>query len=160
MLGMRVGPGTVLRPMRVTWPHQLRIGHDCTLEQHLQFKFDGIWQPGPNIMIGDRVFVGAACEFNIQRGIMVGDDTLIGSGSRFIDHDHGVSMGPLMRTQECPGEKIVVGSDVWIGCNAVILKGVTIGNGAIVGAGAVINKSVGAYEIWAGVPGRAIGKRG
>lgn len=54
---------------------------------------------------------------------------------------------------------IVVGNDVWIGYEAVILSGVTIGDGAIIGARAVVTKDVPPYTIVAGVPARPIRKR-
>ena len=50
-------------------------------------------------------------------------------------------------------------NDVWIGKSALIMQGVTIGNGAIIGARAVVTKDVGPYEIWAGNPARCIRKR-
>ncbi len=54
---------------------------------------------------------------------------------------------------------IVVGSDVWIGYEAVILSGVTIGDGAIIGARAVVTRDVPPYTIVGGVPARPIRKR-
>lgn len=54
---------------------------------------------------------------------------------------------------------IVVGNDVWIGYEAVILSGVTIGDGAIIGSRAVVTKDVPPYTIVGGVPARAIRKR-
>lgn len=53
----------------------------------------------------------------------------------------------------------IVGNDVWIGCGAIILSGVTIGDGAIIGAGAVVTKDVEPYTIVAGVPAKEIRKR-
>ena len=53
----------------------------------------------------------------------------------------------------------MVGNDVWIGYEAVILSGVTIGDGAIIGARAVVTKDVPPYTIVAGVPARPIRKR-
>ena len=65
-----------------------------------------------------------------------------------------------MAQQTTGGEKaITLEDDVWIGAEAVILKGVTIGRGAIVAAGSVVTKSVGAYEIWGGIPAKKIGMR-
>ena len=54
---------------------------------------------------------------------------------------------------------IVIGSDVWIGYEAVILAGVTIGDGAIIGTKAVVTKDVPPYTIVGGVPARMIRKR-
>ena len=49
-----------------------------------------------------------------------------------------------------------IGNDVWIGANAIICRGVTIGDGAVIGAGAVVTKDVPPYSISAGVPARHI----
>ena len=54
---------------------------------------------------------------------------------------------------------IVIGNDVWIGYEAVILAGVTIGDGAIIGARAVVTKDVPPYTVVGGVPARQIKKR-
>ena len=54
---------------------------------------------------------------------------------------------------------VVIGHDVLISLNAVILKGVHIGNGAVIGAGAVVTKDIEPYEIVGGVPAKHIGWR-
>ena len=54
---------------------------------------------------------------------------------------------------------IIIGNDVWIGYEAVILSGVTIGDGAIIGTRAVVTKDVPPYTIVGGVPAKAIRKR-
>lgn len=54
---------------------------------------------------------------------------------------------------------IIVGNDVWIGYKAIILSGVTIGDGAIIGTGAVVTKDVAPYTIVGGVPAKPIRKR-
>ena len=54
---------------------------------------------------------------------------------------------------------IVIGNDVWIGYEAVILSGVTIGDGAIIGTRALVTKDVPPYAIVGGVPAKAIGRR-
>lgn len=56
-------------------------------------------------------------------------------------------------------EKVVIGNDVWIGVNAVILDGVNIGDGAVIAAGAVVTKDVPPYSIVGGVPATVIKKR-
>lgn len=54
---------------------------------------------------------------------------------------------------------VTLGNDVWIGNSAILMAGVTIGDGAIVGAGSVVTKSVEPYSINVGVPAKCIGKR-
>ncbi|MFZ1814739.1 MAG: DapH/DapD/GlmU-related protein [Rhizobiaceae bacterium] len=56
-------------------------------------------------------------------------------------------------------KKVVIGNDVWIGHGAVIMPGVSIGDGAVIGANAVVTRDVGPYEIMAGVPARLLRKR-
>lgn len=157
--GMRVGRGTLLPKIYITWPHQVVIGTGCKMEHGVIFKFDGIWRPGPSIRIADHVFIGSGCEFNIDTGITIGSHSNIASGCRFVDHDHGSAMGTLIGSQPTVKGAITIGEDVWLGADVIILKGVTIGDGAIIAAGAVVNKSVPAYQIWGGVPARFIKMR-
>lgn len=56
-------------------------------------------------------------------------------------------------------EKCIVKNDVWIAAGAIVLRGVTIGDGAVIGAGAVVTKDVPDYAIVAGVPATIIGYR-
>ena len=158
-LGMKIGKNTAIPALTITWPHQVQLGNDCLLEAQTAFKFDGIRKPGPCIRVGNNVFIGSGCEFNIRKLITIGNDALIASGCRFIDHDHGIQAGGLMRKQHGAEKEITIGNNVWLGCNVVILKGVTIGDGAVVAAGAVVTKSVLPNEIWGGVPAKKIGDR-
>ncbi len=159
--GLHVGAGTLLPRIHVTWPHQVAFGARCTLEPDSAFKFDGVYRPGPALRFGDDVFIGRGCEFNIRQAISVGAHGLIASGCRFIDHDHGFSdrTVPMARQADGAEAAIAIAEDVWIGANVVVLKGVTIGRGAIIAAGAVLTTSVGAYEIWGGVPARKLRDR-
>jgi virginiamycin A acetyltransferase len=65
---------------------------------------------------------------------------------------------PVIEAWDNKGD-IVVGNDVWIGYEAVILSGVKIGNGAIIGTRAVVTKDVPPYTIVGGIPARPIKKR-
>ena len=68
---------------------------------------------------------------------------------------------PYSGFQPIPADKpsTFIGNDVWIGARAMIMGGVTIGDGAIIAAGAVVTKNVDAYTIVGGVPARPIRKR-
>ncbi len=57
------------------------------------------------------------------------------------------------------GAAVVVGNDVWIGTNAILLAGVHVGDGAVIAAGAVVTKDVPAYTVVGGVPARELRKR-
>ena len=52
-----------------------------------------------------------------------------------------------------------IGNDVWIGCNATVLRGAAVGDGAVIAANALVNGDVPPYAIVAGVPARVVGRR-
>ncbi len=56
----------------------------------------------------------------------------------------------------CEVPPVTIGNDVWIGCHAIVLAGVTVGDGAVIGAGAVVTKDVPPYAIVVGVPARIL----
>jgi acetyltransferase-like isoleucine patch superfamily enzyme len=157
--GMKIGNGTNLPSIKITWPHQVKIGKNCKLENNIQFKFDGIWKNGPNIIIENNVFLGNNVEFNVRKSVIIKNNCLIASGVKFIDHDHGTKKEELMNKQHGIEHLITLNEDVWIGSSAIILKGVTINKGAVVAASSVVTKSIPAYEIWGGIPAKKISER-
>ena len=158
-LGMHISSHVRLGKIVVTWPHKVALGASCSLEQGVYFNAAGGYSSGVAIDIGAGTFIGSHCEFNAIESIRIGQNCLIASGSRFIDHNHGTEMGTPMKLQPEISQPIQVGSDVWIGTNCVVLKGVTIGDGAIVAAGSVVTKPVERYTIVGGIPARLIRAR-
>lgn len=61
--------------------------------------------------------------------------------------------------EEAYSKPVSIGNDVWVAANAMILRGVTVGDGAVVGGGGIVKKDIAPYEIWAGVPAKKIGQR-
>lgn len=123
--------------------------------------FEGvtIWYPY-RVRLGDRVTLNEWIYIDGFGGVEIGDDvriahrtTIMSSDHRYQDRDQPIHTQGLV----CRPVKIEPG--VWIGCNATILMGVTLGRGAIVGAGAVVTKDVAPYAIVGGVPARVIGQR-
>lgn len=76
----------------------------------------------------------------------------------FFFEEWGLDVKDITKAWDNKGD-IVVGNDVWIGYEAVILAGVTIGDGAIIGARAVVTKDVPPYTIVGGIPAKQIRKR-
>lgn len=56
-------------------------------------------------------------------------------------------------------DKCIIGNDVWIACNVVICRGITVGDGAVIAAGAIVTKDCDPYTIYAGVPAKPIKRR-
>ncbi|MFA5983156.1 MAG: acyltransferase [Methylococcaceae bacterium] len=156
---MKIGNKTSIPKIWVTWPHQVTIGHDCKLEHGIYFHYDGIYQAGSSIKMGNHCYIGNNCEFNIRAAISIGDHCLIASGCKFIDHDHNISGTGALANGDGIQMEIEIKNNAWLGANAIVLKGVTIGEGAVIAAGAVVTKSVPDNEIWAGVPAKKVGQR-
>ena len=86
--------------------------------------------------------------------ISIGSGTQIAFGVTLMDHDfHKIYSQGRARPESKP---ILIGKNVWIGMNAVILKGVKVGDGAIIAAGAIVTKNVPAGSLVAGVPAKVI----
>ena len=158
-LGMGVGPDVRLGKLVVTWPHKILLEERCSLEPGIYLNAAGGYSAGRMITVGAGTFIGSGCEFNAIESIRIGPNCMIASGSRFIDHNHGIELGTPIKLQPEVSEPIVLGSDVWIGVNSVVLKGVTIGDGAIVAAGSIVTKPVDPYTIVGGAPAKLIRAR-
>jgi acetyltransferase-like isoleucine patch superfamily enzyme len=132
------------------------IGDRATLEHQVWLKLvdnDAI------VEIGCHTFLGAGTQIDVQESVEIGDHTLIAPGCFITDHDHGIAVEQRIDQQPCVVAPVRIGSDVWIGAKACILRGVSIGDGAIVAAASVVRHSVAPGTIVAGVPARQIGKR-
>ena len=110
---------------------------------------------GKNITLGKNVFINFGCFFQDQGGIVLGDGALIGHGVVLATLNH--HMAPELRSTMLPAP-IRIGRNVWVGANATVLPGVTIGDGSVVAAGAVVNRDVPPNTVVGGVPARFIKK--
>jgi acetyltransferase-like isoleucine patch superfamily enzyme len=108
---------------------------------------------GKNLTIGKRVFINSGCKFQDQGGITIGDDVLIGHNVVIATLNHSFDPERRGDLEPCP---VKIGNKVWIGANATILPGVTVGEGAIVAAGAVVTKDVASLTVVGGVPAKVI----
>jgi len=111
------------------------------------------------IAIGARTTIGFYTLLYASSEIVIGADCMIAPFVHIVDSNHGTRRGIPMNQQPNVTAPIHIGSDVWIGTHAVILKGVTIGDGAVVGAGSVVKTDIPENTIVAGSPATAIGER-
>lgn len=108
---------------------------------------------GKNITLGNRIFINAGCKFQDQGGVTIGDDSLIGHNVVIASLNH--DLRPSHRADLIPAP-VVIGRNVWVGSNATILPGVTIGDNAVVAAAAVVTKDVPANAVVVGSPARVV----
>ncbi|MCC8356450.1 MAG: sugar O-acetyltransferase [Oscillospiraceae bacterium] len=110
---------------------------------------------GKNTHIGRDVFINSGCHFQDQGGIEIGDGAMLGHNVVLATINHDLSPIQNRKNHYAP---IKIGAHVWIGSNATVLPGVTIGEWAVVAAGAVVTKNVPPFTVVGGVPAQIIKK--
>ena len=125
---------------------------DSDFESHVTHHYD---------FIGDRLIIGKFCQ--IAAGVefvMNGANHMMNAVTTFpFNMLEGWDMEPP-KTSDLPLKgDTVIGNDVWIGQNAVILPGVHIGDGAIIGANSVVGRDINPYTIVVGNPAKILRKR-
>ena len=117
-----------------------------------------------NVSIGNHVYIGSNYVLQSAHGeILIGNHVMFGPGVHIHGGNHiynqvGIYMDMVKKSDGSDG-KVVIEDDVWIGSNAIILKGVHVGFGSIIGAGAIVTKDVPEGSIVAGNPAKVIGMR-
>lgn len=141
---------------------KLTVGQDCILNTKISFD-----RSNAAFNCGDRCYIGFS-NIVIADHVSLGDDVVISWGVTIVDHNsHALMWNDRANdildwgkgTKDWSNVVIApvnIKNKAWIGFNAIILKGVTIGEGAIVAAGAVVTKDVPAYSIVAGNPAKVI----
>jgi acetyltransferase-like isoleucine patch superfamily enzyme len=133
----------------------VEVAGSCELNQGVELN-----PFGGSIRIARRVWLGPYVVIYGHGGVEVGEHTLVSMHCAILSSNHAIpAIGQLIRNSADELLPTKIGRDVWIGANAVILGGVSIGDGAVVAAGAVVTKDVPAREIHGGVPARKIGER-
>jgi acetyltransferase-like isoleucine patch superfamily enzyme len=148
--GVRVGRAVVCMH-----PETFSIGRGVFIgdQAMIQGRFDG------SCVIGDQVWIGPQSYFD-ARDLVIEDHVGWGPGAKVLGSQHtGIPTDvPIVRT-DLEIKPVRIGAWADIGVNAVILPGVTVGQGAIVGAGAVVTEDVAPFTIVAGVPARLLRHR-
>ena len=143
-LQLQAGRNGQIRFGRFAW-----IGHGSKIRCH-----EGI------VEIGAKTVIGQECTISAYQRVSIGQQCVIADRAMFIDFDHNVADPELpIRKQGIYKRDVVVGSNVWIGYGAQILRGVSIGDNAIIGAGSVVTRDIPANAVAAGAPARVIRMR-
>ena len=112
------------------------------------------------VEIGAKTVIGQECTISAYRRVRIGEQCVIADRAMFIDFDHGVvEVERPIRQQGIYMRDVEVGSNVWIGYGACVLRGVRVGDNSIVGTNSVVTKDVPANAVVAGIPARIIRMR-
>lgn len=145
-------------------PSKLVLGANCYVGRYVEIG------PGKTIEVGDQTSIQ-------DRGILVGDvsigrycmlslNVLISSGRHYYDcvphwliKDQDDFVAKDDKLSKLHSKPVSVEDDCWLGVNAVVMPGVTVGKGAVVGANSVVTRNVAPYSVVAGIPAKIIRKR-
>ena len=169
-----IDPGVSLQ-----YPDRIRIGGGSRIGRHATLRANTEQRPGiilgkgvwiqdsvvinanrGQISLGDRSWLGPFCLVYGNGGVHIGANVLVAAHTTINTVSHSAERCDIpINDQPVLTDPVTIEDDVWIGLNAVILQGVTIGRGAIVGAGAVVTKSLPPWSIALGVPAKVSGRR-
>lgn len=172
--GCRIESGGSLQ-----YPGRIRIGDGTGIGRNVTLRANTDQSPGielgkgvsindavvinanrGRVTLGDRSWLGPFCLIYGNGGVAIGRNVLVAGHSSINTVSHSAERCDIpVNDQPVVTDPVVIEDDVWIGLNAVVLQGVTIGHGSIVGAGAVVTKSIPPWSIAVGVPARVIGRR-
>ncbi|XQS16972.1 acyltransferase [Citrobacter telavivensis] len=149
----------------------LSIGNKCILLN------DNIFESSEGfVSIGNNTFINSGTKLISRSSISIGDNVTIAWGCMIYDHDsHSIDYRERMNDQNqqlqdwrsgsfianknwktVNSKPIVIGNNVWLGFDVVVLKGVTIGDGAIIGARSVVTRDIPAWCVAVGNPARVV----
>ncbi len=159
-------------PVIVNKGKELVIGDHVTVKSGFLSNLVGLYSrsiiitrtPQAVIQIGNHVGISGATIY-ARKGIYIGDNTLIGGNAKILDNDfhpldaierNKLERGDNKEEIEIPSKEIHIGANCFIGCNTIILKGTSLGDGCVVGAGAVVSGVFPENSVIVGNPARVI----
>lgn len=146
--------------------NRLAVGSNVTTGKNLRAGLGSRINALHNLQLGDDVSVGPGSLIEVNG--VIGDFVLIARNVQIIgrmDHDISEVGTPIVKAtwvgDRSPRDEDVVniGRDVWIGAGAIILGGVSIGEGSVIGAGSIVTKDIPPYSIAVGSPARRVRTR-
>jgi acetyltransferase-like isoleucine patch superfamily enzyme len=112
------------------------------------------------VIIGDKTVLGQECTISAYKHVRIGEQCVIADRAMFIDFDHGiVEAERTIREQGIYKRDVDVGSNVWIGYGACVLRGVQVGDNAVIGTNSVVTADVPANAVVGGIPAKVIRMR-
>jgi acetyltransferase-like isoleucine patch superfamily enzyme len=139
-----IGRSATLRIGRWSW-----VGHGSKIRVH-----EG------EVRIGAKTVMGQECTISAYQHVEIGEQCIVADRVMLIDFDHGVvEVERPIRLQGIYKRDVRVGSNVWIGYGACILRGVSVGHNSIVGTNAVVTKDVPENAVVGGVPAKVLRMR-
>ena len=150
----------IRRPLYLRGKKSLVGGKKLTTGRFCRFDLDG---QKKTLFLGEHIQMGDMTHIVALENVTIGNHVLIASKCFISDTSHGATKGDHQESPAVPPaarrlctRPVSIGNNVWIGENAVILSGATVGDGCIIAANAVVSGVFGKGLILAGAPAKAI----
>ena len=120
----------------------ISIASGVALDEGVVLLVSGRSTGTKKITIGEGTYINRQSFIDASYEIRIGRNVGIRPRCYITDHDHGTTPGELFMSQPLVSEATVIGDDVWLGANVIVLKGVTIGPGTVVAAGSIVARAI------------------
>lgn len=147
----------ILLPTRISGAQHMSIGSGVLIGAGSWLIVPQQREPGPNIVIGDRVRINTTSISAVHR-VELEEGVAIARGCYISDHSHGFADPDIPIRDQLIDRvaPVLIRRGAWLGQNVVVLPGVTIGRGSVVGANSVVRSDVPDRTVVAGTPARVI----
>lgn len=140
----------------------LIVGNNVTIDGKCSFFFASKYTGRPSLTIGHNTGIGHNCSFVVGKSIRIGQHCRIAAFVQMFDSP-GHPLDPDARKAGQPANAedvrpIIIGDNVWIGTNAIVFPGVTVGDNSVVALGSVVMQNVPPNVVVSGNPARQIAK--
>jgi maltose O-acetyltransferase len=135
--------------------NRTRIYRACGLDVRSTAIHPAQWFFSAQIHIGEGAWLGQGGYFDTRAPITIGARAGIGPGVKLVTADHALGDSER-RAGPYEPKPITVGDGAWIGTNAIVLSGVTIGAGAVIASGSVVHRDCEPNMLYGGVPAKPI----
>lgn len=136
---------------------RIRGGCKVTLGDRVMLRAGVFIGGGGSLVVGDGTGVNEQVIIAVTESVTIGSNCMLAARVYILDVDHVYARRDIpINQQGYSSAPVIIGDDVWIGAQAVILRGVKIGTGAIIAANSVVSHDVQPYTIVGGVPAKLI----
>ena len=139
----------VIPPLWMDKPRNVHVGQGTKVGPYV---YVSVQNPKGYLRVGCHCELNPFSVFLCGHGIEIGDYVLLAPGVKVITSSNAYEPNWLIASNPHTGGKVVIEDNVWVGSDAVILPGVTIGEGSVIGAGAVVTRDIPKGTVAYGVP--------
>jgi acetyltransferase-like isoleucine patch superfamily enzyme len=153
--GVMVGRGVVMWGGKFSGGVGIELRNHVRIYEHCRLVVDQVG-PQSGIVLEERVAMNFGCYIEGSGGVLIGQRTVLGPNVVIVSSGHRIDPEVPVQSSGKNYGAVSIGEDVWIGANAVVLSGITVGNRAVIGAGSVVTQDVPARSVVAGNPAHVL----